>query len=108
GAERLAARSDTGACRLEPLRVHVDQQDLRARARQLARAALADRPRAAGEQRHLARERRNLALAELRLLEAPVLDVEQVAFRQALVAAERAGPDLRAHSVLRDVRRDPR
>ena len=68
----------------------------------------ADRARGPGDQRHLPGERRLLRPSELRLLEAPVLHVEEVRVAERGVAADRVGERLGAERVLGDVGRDAR
>src|SRR6185437_13389483 len=68
----------------------------------------ADGAAAAGDERDLAGERLHLALAELRLLQRPVLDVEEIGLRDRFEAADRLGGGHRLDRALGEVGGDLR
>ena len=107
--ERLAGRGpEPLGDRAESRRVDVDQDDVSARREKPARHPLADRTAASRHQRDLPCQWRPGRSSELRLLQAPVLHVEEIAIVEAFVVANRGSPDLRRDRVLGDVRGDPR
>ena len=79
---------------------------MRPRLGQLGAGGNADRAAGAGDERDLPRERFFRLLAEFRLLEAPVLHLEQLGIVERLVPAHRFRGRLDAQRVLRDVGRD--
>ena len=107
-ARRAVRARETPADRVEPLSRQVGEHDVGAGPEQLVGDPAADRTSAAGDERDLAGERRARGLAELGLLERPVLHVEQVFGRQRPVRADGRGERLAAQRVLGDVSGDPR
>ena len=99
-ARNLAARP------FEGLVVNVGEDDVRARSCQLHARGHADGAGCSGDEGDLARKRFLHLLAQLRLLETPVLHVEQLGVAERLVAADRFRRRLDAQRVLRDVRGD--
>jgi hypothetical protein len=86
----------------------VDERDVRTSVEQPPGDAFSDGAGSARDQGHLAAQNGRGALAELRLLERPVLHVEEITLGDPLVAPDRGGPELRADRVFGDVRGDGR
>ena len=91
---------------VQAIRIDVREHQMGAGLRKLDAGRQPDRARGSGHQRDLARKRLLELLAQLGLLQAPVLDVEEIGLVERLVAAERLGCVLDPQRVLGDVRRD--
>src|SRR5215510_15620379 len=90
-------------------RVEIEPDDGGASGKQGAHCRLADAGSSPGDPCDLAREGSRLAPSlQLRLLEIPVLDVEDVLRGQRLVALDRLGPEDDVDRVLVELLDDPR
>ena len=99
-------RGDLAPRAFQCIRIDIGEHHVGAGLREFDTGSHPDRARRSGHQGNLARERLLDLLAQLGLLETPVLHVEEVGLVQRLVAADRLRCVLDPQRVLGDVRRD--